>query len=121
MNQDARHLLELGEAFASGLLEFAEGPLPMTFCRGYRRYYEHCPIVYRAGEPLFPAGITTNAYTVTDAAGAEYQTCINPNYALQYSADLDRLEARDPRAAAIMREYFTRFHYAGEWNHSMTN
>lgn len=53
-----QHLFDIGEPLAAGLLEYPEGPLELTYCRGYRRYFEHCPIVYQAGAPLFPAGLS---------------------------------------------------------------
>lgn len=121
MNENVQYMQSVGEPFAAGLLEFAEGPLPMTFCRAYRRYYETCPIVYRAGAPLFPAGVTTHPYRTVMADGTETKTAIYPHYAHQYWANWPLLEQKDARAAAIMREYATRFRYAGEWNHSMLN
>lgn len=120
MNEKAKYLLELGEPFAAGFLEFADGPLPMTYCRAYRRYYETCPIVYREGAPLFPAGITTFAYPVPSRA-EDPLTSVFPQYAEQYTVNWRRLECKDAKAAAIMREFFSRFHYAGNWNHSMLN
>jgi len=47
MKTNVQYLLDVGEPFAAGLLEYSDGPLPMTYCRAYRRYYETCPIVYR--------------------------------------------------------------------------
>lgn len=121
MNEHVQYLLNIGEPFAAGLLEYAEGPLPMTYCRAYRRYYETCPIVYRAGAPLFPAGITTHPYVTVMADGTETKTYVYPHYAHQYWINWPGLEQKDAHAAAIMREYATRFRYAGEWNHSMLN
>lgn len=121
MNDHVQYMLRIGEPFAAGLLEFAEGPLPMTFCRAYRRYYETCPIIYRAGAPLFPAGITTHPYRTAKADGTETETYVYPHYAHQYWINWPRLEQKDAHAAEIMREYATRFRYAGEWNHSMLN
>jgi len=121
MKEHVQYLNNIGEPFAAGLLEYSEGPLPMTYCRAYRRYYETCPIVYRAGAPLFPAGITTHPYATVMADGTETQTYVYPHYAHQYWINWPRLEQKDAHAAAIMREYATRFRYAGEWNHSMLN
>lgn len=117
MNAQAQYLWDIGETFAAGFLEFPEGPLPLPFCRAYRRYYETCPIVYRAGAPLFPAGFTTGSYPCPDGT----RTAVHPHYAHQYTVEWARLEQKDARAAAIVRSFFDRFHYAGNWNHSMLN
>ena len=121
MSDRVQYLNSIGEPFAAGLLEYPEGPLPMTYCRAYRRYYETCPIVYRAGAPLFPAGITTHPYATVMADGTETKTYVYPHYAHQYWVDWPRLEQKDAHGTAIIREYATRFRYAGEWNHSMLN
>ena len=121
MKTNVQYLLDVGEPFAAGLLEYSDGPLPMTYCRAYRRYYETCPIVYRAGAPLFPAGITTHPYATVMADGTETKTYVYPHYAHQYWVNWPCLEQKDAHAADIMREYATRFRYAGEWNHSMLN
>ncbi len=121
MNETVQYLLNIGEPFAAGLLEFSDGPLPQTFCRAYRRYYETCPIVYRAGAPLFPAGDTTSPYPMPMKNGETSPICVYPHYAHQYDVDWKRLEAKDPYAAALMREHASRYSYAGNWNHSMLN
>ena len=121
MNSKSQYLLQIGEPVAAGFLEYPEGPLPMTYCRGYRRYYETCPIVYRAGEPLFPAGNTSDPYPFADSAGNVQPICVYPQYAHQYMVDWDRLEAKDAKAASVMREFYARYHYPGNWNHSMLN
>jgi formate C-acetyltransferase len=121
MNENVQYLIQVGEPFAAGLLEYPEGPLPMTYCRAYRRYYETCPIVYRSGAPLFPAGVTTTPYQTFMADGTETRTSIYPHYAHQYWVNWPHLEQKDAHAAAIMRDFATRFRYAGEWNHSMLN
>lgn len=121
MDSNVKHLSDIGEPFAAGLLEFANGPLPMTYCRAYRRYYEICPIVYREGAPLFPAGCTTSAYYWDTEKKTKQYMSVVPHYAHQYSVNWDRLEKTSPRAANIMREYYSRYHYAGYWNHSMLN
>ena len=59
MKDIVQHMMEIGEPMAAGFLEYPDGPLPLTYCRAYRRYYENCPIVYRAGAPLFPCGNTS--------------------------------------------------------------
>ncbi len=118
MNPNAQYLLDIGEPFASGLLEFPEGPLPAVFCRGYRRYYETCPIVYKAGAPLFPAGLTVGMYT--DVKTGKTVT-VTPQYAKQYSIFWDELRKKGPRAAEIILEFSKIYHYVGEWNHSMLN
>ena len=121
MNSNSRYLLKIGEPVAAGFLEYADGPLPMTYCRAYRRYFETCPIVYQAGAPLFPAGNTVDPYPYADEAGQENPICVYPQYAHQYSVDWDRLEAKDQKAASIMRKFYDRFHYYGGWNHTMLN
>ena len=121
MNETVQYLLNVGEPFAAGLLEFPEGPLPVTYCRAYRRYYETCPIVYRAGAPLFPAGHIAEAYNIPMPNGETSRTAVYPHYAHQYMVNWKRLEAKDTRAAEIMREFASRYSYAGNWNHSMLN
>ncbi len=121
MHSDVKLLNDIGEPFAAGLLEYANGPLPMTYCRAYRRYYEACPIVYQEGAPLFPVGCTTSAWHWDAKTKTEQFMCVIPNYALQYSVHWDKLEQKSPRAAEIMREYYARYHYPGGWNHSMLN
>ncbi len=91
MNPNAQYLLDIGEPFASGLLEFPEGPLPMVFCRAYRRYYETCPIVYKPGAPVFPAGLTSGMYTDTKTGKT---VSVTPNYASQYSVNWDELRKK---------------------------
>ena len=101
---------ELGEETAAGLLEYPDGPLPLTYCRAYRRYYETCPLVYKEGALLFPAGCTEDT---------SHAVCIS--YAHQYSVNWARLEKKSPEAAQEFRSFFEKFHYAGEWNHSALN
>lgn len=117
----SEYLLSVGEPVAAGFLEYPEGPLPRTYCRAYRRFYETCPIVYKAGAPLFPAGNTVEPYPYANAAGETQTICVFPQYAHQYSVDWEGLEAKDPKAASIMREFYEQYHYYGGWNHSMLN
>ena len=125
MNEKAQHLLAVGEPFAAGLLELAEvGSLPEIYCRAYRRYYETCPIYYRAGAPLFPVGYTVGSYTYPApflGEGAEATACVIPNYAMQYQANLGGLRNKSPRAAEIFEEFSARYRFVGGWNHSMLN
>ena len=106
-----QHLFDIGEPLAAGLLEYPEGPLELTYCRGYRRYFEHCPIVYQAGAPLFPAGLSPVTSTMA----------VFPSYAHPFMIRWERLERKSTQAAQQMREYVQRYHYVGEWNHSMLN
>jgi len=110
MTDIVTHMMEIGEPLAAGFLEFPDGPLPLTYCRAYRRYYENRPIVYREGAPLFPAGDTNDSqYAV--------MTC----YARQYVVDWNKLSSKSTRATEEFRIFSEKFHYAGEWNHSMLN
>ena len=59
MNDHVQLMYSIGKPMAAGFLEYPDGPLPLTYCRAYRRYYEACPIVYRAGAALYPVGNTT--------------------------------------------------------------
>ena len=106
---NVRLLKELGEPMAAGLLEYAEGPLAKTYCRGYRRYYETCAIVYEAGAPLFPAGVTERDYTAKNARGETVPMAVFPHYAHQVEYDWGHLEEKSPEAAKIMRDYTARF------------
>ena len=120
--QDKIQLMQrIGEPVAAGLLEYAEGPLAKTYCRGYRRYYETCAIVYEAGAPLFPTGVTDGRYTAKNAMGETVPMTVFPHYAHQVEYRWEDLEEKSPDAARIMREYFRRFHYAGGWNHCVLN
>ncbi len=125
MNSNAQHLLDIGEPFASGLLEFSEGPISIIYCRGYRRYYETCPIFYRAGAPLFPCGLTTGPYPYSASAPAAtdsaQKVCVYPHYVMQYLIDWNGLAEKSPRAVQIMREFSSRCCYVGGWTHSMLN
>jgi len=122
MNANAQYLLEIGEPFASGLLELPEGSLAEIYCRAYRRYYETCPIYYRAGAPLFPVGLTTDSYEYPSALeGINGQVCVIPQYAHQYAVNWDALRQKSPRAEAIMREFYAKYRFVGYWNHSMLN
>ena len=121
MNDLVQYMRNIGEPFAAGLLEYAEGPLPQTYCRAYRRHYEICPIVYRAGAPLFPAGQTAGSYQVPLPNGEMSRLCVHPHYAHQYWVNWPKLEEKDARGAEIMRSYAKKFRYAGNWNHSMLN
>ena len=102
MNPNAKYLLDIGEPFASGLLEFPEGSLPIVYCRGYRRYYETCPIVYKPNAPLFPAGLTIGTYTDTNTGKT---VAVTPQYASQYSVNWDELRKKGSRASEIMIEF----------------
>ena len=124
MNNAVQLLFDIGEPFAAGLLEYANGPLPQTYCRAYRRYYEVCPLVYRSGALLFPAGCTEPAFDWDPDHADRYAKqpmSVVPTYARQYDIHWDKLEKKSPRAAEIMREYNARYHYAGNWNHSILN
>lgn len=108
MNEIVNLMMEIGEPLAAGFMQYPDGPLPLTYCRAYRRYYENCPIVYRKGALLFPAGDTN------DVAPA-VKTC----YARQFAVDWSALEKKSSRAAEAFRKFYAKYHYAGEWNHSM--
>ena len=108
MNEIATLMMQIGEPLAAGFMEYPDGPLPQTYCRAYRRYYENCPIVYRSGAPLFPCGDTNDK-------GLAVSTC----YARQYAVNWAELERKSPIAATEFRKFNAKFHYAGEWNHSM--
>ncbi len=100
-------MLSLGENLAAGFLEYPEGPLPLTYCRAYRRYYETCPLVWKKDAPLFPAGVTEDT---------THAVCVC--YAHQYRVNWDRLEEMSPEAAEGFRTFAEKFHYAGEWIHT---
>ncbi len=122
MQDIVSHLLEIGEPMAAGFLEYPDGPLPLTYCRAYRRYYENCAIVYRAGAPLFPCGNTSKgAYPWMRTELDCDEPCVAPQYAHQYAVQWEFLEKKSPRAAECFREFAKKFHYAGDWNHSMLN
>lgn len=121
MNESVQLMLTIKEPMAAGFLEYPEGPLPLTYCRAYRRYYENCRLVYRAGAPLFPCGNTTvGAYWDRTDDGID-EPCVAPQYAHQYNVWWEKLEEKSPRAAEIFRDFTQKFHYVGEWNHSMIN
>lgn len=107
MNNLRTLMQSLGEHLAAGFLEYPEGPLPRTYCRAYRRYYETCPLVWRKDAPLFPAGVTEDT---THAV----RVC----YAHQYAVDWERLERMSPEAASGFRAFAEKFHYAGDWVHN---
>lgn len=125
MNANAQYLLDIGEPFASGLLELADsGSLAEIYCRAYRRYYETCPIKYRAGAPLFPAGVTTRPYEYPATAPLEtpiHRTCVFPHYAYQYMVDWNTLKLKSARGEEIMREFNSEYRYTGYFHHSMLN
>lgn len=122
MNPNAQYLLDMGEPFAAGLLEFPDGPVSKVYCRGYRRYYETCPIFYRTGAPLFPCGHTTGPYTgQPEDPGARREICVYPQFFHQYDVRWADLERKSPRAAAIMRAFSARYRFVGYCTHSMLN
>lgn len=110
MNDTVSHFFEIGEYLAAGFMEYHNGPLPQTYCRAYRRYYENRPLIYRSGAPLFPCGDTNDK-------GIAVSTC----YARQYSVNWNELERKSPQAAEEFKKFAAKYHYAGEWNHSMLN
>ena len=103
-------LISHGEHLAAGLLEYPEGPACRAYCRGYRRYYESCPLVFREDATLFPAGVTE------DTAHA-VRVC----YAHQYAVNWKALEEKSPEAADAFRPFAEKFHYAGDWVHTVLN
>jgi len=110
MTTASSYLLRIGEPFAAGLLELDGESPARVFCRGYRRFYECCPISYHTGAPLFPNGVIG----IPD-------TAVTTNYFTQYSVQWDQLEAKSGEAAGIMRAFAEKYHYAGGWNHSVLN
>ena len=122
MKDIVQHMMEIGEPMAAGFLEYPDGPLPLTYCRAYRRYYENCPIVYRAGAPLFPCGNTSKeAYPWLYTDFDPQRPCVAPQYAQQYAVHWENLEKKSPRAAENFRKFSKKFYYPGDWNHSMLN
>lgn len=101
-------MMEIGEYLAAGFMEYPDGPLPQTYCRAYRRYYENRPIVYCTGAPLFPCGDTNDN-------GLAVSSC----YARQYAVNWNELEKKSTVAAEEFKKFAAKYHYAGEWNHSM--
>ena len=122
MNERAQLMMDIGEPMAAGFLEYPEGSLPRTYCRAYRRYYECCRLVYRAGSPLFPTGNTSvGTYSWLRTDDGTEEPCVAPGYAHPYVVYWEGLEKKSPRAADIFREFAKTFHYSGEWNHSALN
>ncbi|MBQ9785453.1 MAG: hypothetical protein IJW29_08120 [Clostridia bacterium] len=115
-------MMDIGEPMAAGFLEYPDGPLPRTYCRAYRRYYENCRLVYRAGAPLFPCGNTSvGAYPWLRTDDGTGEPCVAPAYAHSYEVYWGGLEKKSPEAAEIFRKFTEKFHYSGDWNHSMLN
>ncbi len=111
MNETVQLFFDIDEPLAAGLLEYPDGPIELTYCRGYRRYFENVPIVYQANSPLFPSGLSPETDTMS----------VVPNHARVFWVDWNRLESKDVGAAKIMYDYSLRFSYAGAWHHSMLN
>lgn len=54
MNENAKLFWEIGEPIAAGFFEFYEQrSLERIYCRGYRRYFETCPLIYPVGRRFF--------------------------------------------------------------------
>ena len=111
MNETVQHLFDIGEPLAAGLLEYPNGPLELTYCRGYRRFFENCTIVYRKGAPLFPTGEYMSASNMA----------VYPIHSHPFWIEWDHLEKKSSCAVEIMKDYTSRYYYPGEWNHSMLN
>jgi len=124
MKELSEYMMKLGEPLAAGMLEYPDGPIERTYCRGYRRYYESCPIVYKPGAPLFPAGLTDDELirSVDTPEGKKpYDLAVFPHYAHQYKVDWERLRKKDAHAEEIMRDFSAKYRYVGYWNHSVLN
>ena len=124
MNEKAKLFWEIGEPLAAGFFEcYEQRSLPLIYCRGYRRYFETCPIVYSPGIPVYPFGDTTSPYVPAEMPLSDKveKLCVYPLYALVYEVNWAGLEKKSPEAARLMREFEKDFHYAGGWNHSMLN
>lgn len=110
MSSASERMLQIGEPFAAGLLELGDVSVARIFCRGYRRFYETCPLRYNDGEPLFPNGV------VADSASA-----VVPMYFLQYGVKWDVLESKSQEACNDMRIFAEKYNTVGGWNHSALN
>ena len=123
MNEQVKLMLSVGEPMAAGFLEYPDGSLPRTYCRAYRRYYENCRLVYRAGSPLFPTGNTSvGTYPRSRTLDTLSQNpCVAPHYAHQYAVYGEGLEHKSPEAADVFREFTKKFYYSGEWHHGTLN
>ena len=111
MNETVQLFFDIDEPLAAGLLEYPDGPIELTYCRGYRRYFEHVPIVYESGAPLFPSGFSPVTSTMA----------VYPNHAHPFIVNGELLKQKSMLASKIMYEYTRRFDYACEWHHSMLN
>ena len=111
MNETVQLFFDIDEPLAAGLLEYPDGPIELTYCRGYRRYFENVPIVYESGAPLFPSGLSPVTSTMA----------VFPNHAHPFIVNGELLKQKSIRASKIMYEYTRRFDYACEWHHSMLN
>ena len=91
-------LISLGEYAAAGLYEEPTRGLFYRKALGLRRYYEHCALPPYRGGQLYPSGAT-----VEDMA-------VRPYYLWGLTAESGGLAEKHPRAAALLRAEFGRYH-----------
>ena len=80
---------------AAGFFELPDASIARTFCRGYRRFYELCPLPeYDANKPLYPSGklVFPNIGVI-------------PQYCRQYDVFFHILEKKNQKAAELFREF----------------
>ena len=95
MNQNADLFFEIGEPLAAGFFEEPEASTARKFCRGFRRYFENCPVPdHKPGTPLYPACQMDRS-----------TLAVTPEYGAQYSVNFGKLEAKSKIAADIFREF----------------
>lgn len=78
MNRNAQQLIAVGEYFAAGFLEEPDASIARRISRGYKRFYENCPMSYEEGSMLFPSG-------PIQFGGL----AVEPQYCMQYLAKME--------------------------------
>lgn len=98
MNHSAALFFKIGEPLAAGFFEEPDASTARKFCRGYRRYFENCPVpAYTPGTPLYP-----------DCEMSCADLAVTPAYGQQYCVNFELLESKSQEAAALFRQFHDR-------------
>lgn len=83
---------EIGEYYASGLIEKEDASYFERYSRAHRRYLENCILPNYNNEPLYPCGVIDNDLTVL------------PNNAFTAFVFYDKLKEKDDECAEYLKE-----------------
>ena len=87
----------IGEPFAAGLFEHEDRDTFYRHCNAYYRFWEEAAMPVYNGQKIYPAGKRSALLSARDGMA------VITDYSFTYSFNYNKLKAKSPEAAAIMK------------------